>query len=61
VKAIDVLPGGYAQKFDRRREWVQVTGRMAMHAQRSHAAEGSRRERRSPLSKGLKHSEVKQG
>jgi hypothetical protein len=43
----EVLSGGYAQKFDPHRGWVQVTGRKAMamkHA--AHAQEGSRRERR---------------
>jgi hypothetical protein len=60
-KAFDVLAGGYAQKFDPRHGWVQVTGSMAAHTQRSHAAHGSRRERRSRLTEGLRPSEVKRG
>ena len=58
-KAFDVLAGGYAQKFDPRKGWVQVTGSMALHFQRSHAAPGSRRERRTRLSDGLKPSDIK--
>jgi hypothetical protein len=46
-KAFEVLSGGYAQKFDPRRGWVQVTGRRAMATRHgAHAAEGSRRQRR---------------
>jgi hypothetical protein len=46
-RPFQVLTGGYAQKFDPRRGWVQVTGRRAMATGHgAHAAEGSRRERR---------------
>jgi hypothetical protein len=44
--AFEVLSGGYAQKFDPERGWVQVTGSKARHSKRAHAAIGSRRERR---------------
>jgi hypothetical protein len=45
--AFEVLSGGYAQKFDPHRGWVQVTGAKAMMAKHAaHAADGSRRERR---------------
>jgi len=45
--AFEVLSGGYAQKFDPQKGWVQITGKKAMRI--AHAAkpgEGSRRERR---------------
>src|SRR5205823_412273 len=46
-KAFEVLDGGYAQKFDPKTGWVQVTGKKAMMMQHgAHAAKGSRRERR---------------
>ena len=46
-KAFQVLSGGYAQKFDPQKGWVQVTGADAARTLRgSHAAPGSRRERR---------------
>jgi len=46
-KAFQVLSGGYAQKFDPQKGWVQVTGAEAARTLRgSHAAPGSRRERR---------------
>lgn len=41
-----VLGGGYAQKWDPHRGWVQITGRMARSQHASHASEGTRRERR---------------
>jgi hypothetical protein len=45
--AFEVLTGGYAQKFDPQKGWVQVTGAKAARTIRgSHAAPGSRRERR---------------
>jgi hypothetical protein len=45
--AFEVLSGGYAQKYDPTRGWVQVTGARAARTLRgSQAAEGSRRERR---------------
>src|SRR5215831_2729199 len=44
-RAFQVLSGGYAQYFDPRRGWQQVTGHMAKAAL-AHAAQGSRRERR---------------
>ena len=42
----EVLTGGYAQKFDPQKGWQQVTGAKAKAWKRSHAAVGSRRERR---------------
>jgi hypothetical protein len=59
--AFAVLPGGYAQKFDPRHRWVQVTGHMAASTQRSHAAPGTRRERPTRLSEGLQRSKVNRG
>ena len=45
--AFQVLSGGYAQKFDPQKGWVQVTGAAAARTVRgSQAAAGSRRERR---------------
>jgi hypothetical protein len=45
--AFDVLTGGYAQKFDPKKGWVQVTGaKAALTLRGSRAAPGSRRERR---------------
>jgi hypothetical protein len=45
--AFVVLTGGYAQKFDPKHGWVQVTGSKAMVRQKvAHAPKGSRRERR---------------
>ncbi|MGC2415425.1 MAG: hypothetical protein WA459_22360 [Stellaceae bacterium] len=58
--AFEVLSGGYAQKFSNR-GWVQVTGTKAMGFQRSHAAEGSRRERRSRQWTNWHRSEVTWG
>ena len=55
----EVLSGGYAQKFDPHRGWVQVTGAKAMATQRSHAAEGSRRERRARQWQNWHRSEVR--
>jgi hypothetical protein len=45
-KAFEVLTGGYAQKFDSKDGWTQVTGSKAMGMVRAKAARGSRRERR---------------
>ena len=59
--AFAVLPGGYAQRFDAHRRWVQVTGHMAANTQRSRAAQGTRRKRRTRLGEGLRRSEVKRG
>ena len=42
----EVLTGGYAQKFDPQKGWVQVTGAKAKGWKRAEAAVGSRRERR---------------
>jgi hypothetical protein len=47
-RAFQVLSGGYAQYFDPRRGWQQVTGNKAKAAL-AHAAVGSRRERRARL------------
>lgn len=46
LAAFEVLTGGYAQKFDPQRGWVQVTGAKALRSKRANAAIGSRRERR---------------
>ena len=54
--AFAVLPGGYAQRFDAHRRWVQVTGHMATNTQRSRAAQGTRRKRRTRLGEGLRRS-----
>ncbi|HUI34795.1 MAG TPA: hypothetical protein VLX67_04610 [Stellaceae bacterium] len=59
--AFEVLSGGYAQKFDPHRGWVQVTGSKAMSFQRSHAADGSRRERRARQWRNWHRSEVRFG
>jgi hypothetical protein len=46
-RAFEVLTGGYAQKFDPQKGWVQVTGARAAKTLRgSRAAAGTRRERR---------------
>ena len=45
--AFQVLTGGYAQKFDPKKGWVQVTGaKAALTLRGSKAAPGTRRERR---------------
>ena len=45
--AFKVLTGGYAQKYDPKTGWQQVTGAKAMSSTRgAHAPQGSRRERR---------------
>jgi hypothetical protein len=47
ASAFEVLSGGYAQKFDAQKGWVQVTGaKAALTLRGSRAAPGSRRERR---------------
>jgi hypothetical protein len=47
AQAFEVLTGGYAQKFDPKKGWVQVTGaRAALTLRGSKAPPGSRRERR---------------
>ena len=47
ISSFQVLTGGYAQKFDPQRGWLQVTGAKAMKSSRlAHASPGSRRERR---------------
>jgi hypothetical protein len=56
--AFQVLSGGYAQRFDPRRGWVQVNGRTAARTHQVHAARGSRRERRTRLDQGLRVSDV---
>lgn len=55
-KAFEVLTGGYAQNYDPRAGWVQVTGAKAAKSRRAAAQEGSRRERRKRGSKGWKKS-----
>jgi hypothetical protein len=45
--AFEVLSGGYAQWFDSKKGWEQVTGsKAALMARVTHPAQGSRRERR---------------
>ncbi len=56
--AFQILSGGYAQKFDRRRGWVQVTGSQMMGTARAAAARGSRRERRARQELGRRRSAV---
>jgi hypothetical protein len=47
TRAFEVLAGGYAQKFDPKTGWVQVTGASAALTLRgAHATQGTRRERR---------------
>ena len=56
----EVLSGGYAQKFDAHKGWVQVTGVKAMQTLRgAKAARGSRRERRERESSGWRRSDVR--
>lgn len=45
-KPFEVLPGGYCQKFDPRKGWVQITGDAVRHSKQAVAARGTRRERR---------------
>lgn len=54
----EVLTGGYAQKFDPHRGWVQVTGAKAMHSKKADASHGSRRERRMRQWKNWERSAV---
>jgi hypothetical protein len=54
----EVLTGGYAQYFDPRRGWVQVTGASAKRSKRADAAIGSRRERRMRQWKNWERSAV---
>jgi len=60
-RAFEVLSGGYAQKFDPHRGWVQVTGSRAMNQLRAHAPHGSRRERRARQWEDWTRSEVRFG
>lgn len=46
LSQFEILGGGYAQKWDPQRGWVQVTGTSARHKHVAVASEGSRRERR---------------
>ena len=50
--AFEVLTGGYAQKFQPRKGWHQVTGSRPKLSRRAHAAIGSRRERRARCAGG---------
>ncbi len=56
-KAFEVLAGGYAQKFGKH-GWVQVNGAEALMEHQMYAAIGSRRERRSRMSRGLLRSDA---
>ena len=49
ARAFEVLAGGYAQYFDPRFGWRQVTGSMAMLSGGAEPAHGARRERRTRL------------
>jgi hypothetical protein len=51
-KAFEVLGGGYAQEFNPHRGWVQVSGAEVKLTHQTHAAPGSRRERRVRMSEG---------
>jgi hypothetical protein len=55
----ELLTGGYAQKYEHPRGWVQMTGAKAMTSKRRHAAEGSRRERRVRSAKNWETSKVR--
>jgi hypothetical protein len=55
--AFEVLTGGYAQKFDPNKGWVQVTGAAARHSKGAAAPVGSRRERRTRKRADWKRSE----
>ena len=46
LAAFEVLSGGYSQKFDPQRGWVQVNGSRALLGHQARAPRGSRRERR---------------
>jgi hypothetical protein len=48
-KPFELLPAGYAQRFEGKRGWVQVNGRVARRSKLAAAAPGSRRERRSRI------------
>jgi hypothetical protein len=56
--AFEVLAGGYAQKYDSKKGWQQVTGTKALQTSRgAHAATGSRRERRAREWKNWRRSD----
>ena len=55
--AFEVLSGGYAQKFDPRQGWVQITGAKAKGTKKACAQLGSRRERRARAWKNWKRSQ----
>jgi len=50
-RAFRVLAGGYAQRFEGKRGWVQVRGKQARHKKRAVAAPGTRRERRTRVNR----------
>jgi hypothetical protein len=56
--AFEVLAGGYAQKFDPHRGWVQVSGSKASLAHQANAVRGSRRERRARQWMGWERSHI---
>ena len=45
-RSFHVLPGGYAQRYEKRRGWVQVHGATTAKTERRPPVSGSRRERR---------------
>ena len=49
AKPFEVLTGGYAQRFEGKRGWVQVNGAQAKRSKRALAAPGTRRERRARM------------
>lgn len=59
TQAFQVLPLGYAQKFDPQHGWTQVTGAQAQTKQLATAQHGSRRERRARGPQNWKLSEVR--
>jgi hypothetical protein len=54
----EVLPGGYAHKFDPQQGWLTITGAKARH---SEVIYGSRRERRTRRSRTGERSAIKSG
>ena len=60
-KAFEILPGGYAQKFDPYQGWVQVNGAAVTSEHQMRAPRGSRRERRCRMTEGLQRSAIHRG
>lgn len=58
-KAFKVLSGGYAQKYDAKKGWIQMAGAKAKKSKKAKAAKGSRRARRAGPQKGKKSRRFK--